>query len=194
MPSFEVGLRRDGGDAETGFGADVGGGLAFSAPASGLSMDVSARGLLAHEASGFREWGASAGLGYDPDPSPHGLTASLRQTWGAASTGGADALLGRPTMAGFDAGDDGTGGFDAERRFEATLGYGMSAFGGRFVGTPELGLGLSESGRDYRLGWRLGLTQSGRVGFDLNLEATRREAANDDAPEHAIGIRSSLRW
>ena len=110
VPSFEVGLRRDGGDAETGFGADVGGGLAFSAPASGLTMDVSARGLLAHEASGFREWGASASFGYDPDPSPHGLTASLRQTWGAAPAGGADALLGRSTMAGLE-GEGGDGGW-----------------------------------------------------------------------------------
>ena len=74
VPSFEIGVRRDGGDAETGFGADIGGGLAFSAPASGLSLDVSARGLLAHEASDFREWGVAASLGYDPDPSsPLGL-------------------------------------------------------------------------------------------------------------------------
>ena len=29
-PSLEVGIRRDGGDAETGFGADIGAGLAWS--------------------------------------------------------------------------------------------------------------------------------------------------------------------
>ena len=86
-------------------------------------------------------------------------------------------------------------GFDPQRRLEATLGYGMPVFGGRFVGTPELGLGLSESGRDYRLGWRLGLADSARVGFDLNLEATRREAANDDrVAEHGAQLKLNLRW
>ena len=42
----------------------------------------------------------------------------------------------------------------------------------------------SKGRRDYRAGWRLGLARSGRVGLGLNLEAPRREAANDDAPEH----------
>ena len=34
-PTIEVGLRRDGGDAETGAGMDVGGGLAFTDTARG---------------------------------------------------------------------------------------------------------------------------------------------------------------
>ena len=67
-PSFELGLRLDGGDAETGFGADLGGGLAFADPKHGLSLEFRAQGLLAHESSGFREWGASAGLAWDPRP------------------------------------------------------------------------------------------------------------------------------
>ena len=40
---------------------------------------------------------------------------------------------------------------------EVKLGYGFSAFADRFTATPELGLGLSDSERDYRLGWRLEL-------------------------------------
>ena len=48
-PSFEVGARLDGGDAETGLGADLGGGLAFAAPEQGVALDVKARGLVAHE-------------------------------------------------------------------------------------------------------------------------------------------------
>ena len=47
---IEVGMRHDGGDAETGFGLDLGGGLAWSDPASGIAAEVSARGLLTHEA------------------------------------------------------------------------------------------------------------------------------------------------
>ena len=103
-PSFEVGLRLDGGDAETGFGADLGGGLALVDPGNGLSLDLKARGLVVHEASGFREWGASATLSFDPRPSTdRGLALSLRQSWGASPAGGMDGLLGRETLAGLAA-------------------------------------------------------------------------------------------
>ena len=47
-PSVEVGLRQDGGDAETGTGVDVVGGLAFTDSSSGLSLDVQVRTLVAH--------------------------------------------------------------------------------------------------------------------------------------------------
>ena len=38
VPSLEVGLRQDGGDAETGAGVELGGGLRYSDPASGLTV------------------------------------------------------------------------------------------------------------------------------------------------------------
>ena len=53
-PSFEVGLRRDGGDAETGVGADVAASLIASDPLTGLSVDVRVRTLLVHQDEGFR--------------------------------------------------------------------------------------------------------------------------------------------
>ena len=69
-------------------------------------------------------------------------------------------------------------------------------FGHRFVGTPELGLGLTDTGRELRLGWRLGLARgTGRVSLALALEAARRESANDERePEDRIAARLSLRW
>ena len=36
-------------------------------------------------------------------------------------------------------------------RLEAEMGYGLPV-GSRFVGTPRVGVGTSEMGRDYRLG------------------------------------------
>ncbi len=97
---------------------------------------------------------------------------------------------------------DGTGTDDSlsRHRLEAGVGYGLSAFGGGFTGTPEPGFGVSESGRDYRLGWRLtpagGNTAGGNAGsFELHLEATRREAANGDGrPEYGVGVRMTVRW
>ena len=72
--------------------------------------------------------------------------------------------------------------------------YGLPVFGDRFTGTPEIGFGLSDSGRDYSLGLRL--TREGRDAgsFEFSLEAERRETANDNAPEHGIGFRLTARW
>ena len=53
-PLVEAGLRHDGGDAETGFGAEVGGGLRYSNSALGLDMEFTARRLVAHGDEGLR--------------------------------------------------------------------------------------------------------------------------------------------
>ena len=193
-PRIEVGVRHDGGDAETGFGVDLGGGLAWSDPASGIAAEVSGRGLLTHGAGGFREQGYAGALTWDPRPdSDRGARLTLQQTLGASASGGMDALLGRGTLAGLAANDNGEDALE-RRRLEVRLGYGLSAFEDRFTSTPELGLGLSDTGRDYSLGWRLGLAESGSNALELRLEGTRRESANDNAPEHGIGFRVTARW
>ena len=199
-PRLEIGVRHDGGDAETGFGVDLGGGLAWSDPASGVTAEVSGRGLLTHEAGGFREQGYSGALTWDPGQGTgRGPKLTLTQTMGASATGGMDALLGRGAVAGLAANDNGDD--LRRRRLEVKLGYGLSAFGDRFTSTPELGLGLSDTGRDYSLGWRLGLAQGGPTSLELKLEATRREYANPGSgagagsePEHGIGFKLTARW
>ena len=192
-PSFELGARLDGGDAEAGLGVDLGGGLAFAAPKQGVALDLKARGLIAHESSGFREWGASASLTWDPRPgTDRGLALRLRQGWGGSPTGGMDALLRRETLAGLAANDNGDTTASAGR-LEAELGYGIALFGGGFTGTPHLGFGLSDTARDYRLGWRLTSARRGDPGFEIGLDATRREAANADA-EHGLMLRGTIRW
>ena len=194
-PRLEIGVRHDGGDAETGFGLDLGGGLAWSHPASGLTAEVSGRGLLSHEAGGFRDRGISGSLGWDPRPeTERGVSLTLTQTLGAPASGGMDALLSRGTLTGLAANDEGEDALQ-RRRLELRLGYGFSAFEDRFTSTPEIGLGLSDSARDYSLGWRLGLDQSGPNALELRLKATRRESANDNAePEHGIGFKLTARW
>ena len=195
VPRLEVGVRHDGGDAETGFGVDIGGGLAWSDRASGITAEMSGRALLTHASSGFREHGIAGSLTWDPRPdSERGLELTLRQAVGAEANGGVDALLSRGTMAGLAATDND----DAvrQRRLEVRLGYGLPAFADRFTATPELGFGLSETHREYSLGWRLGLARgSERVSFTLGLEAVRRESANDERePEDRVGLMLSMRW
>ena len=195
-PSFEIGLRLDGGDAETGLGADLGGGVAFADPAHGLALDLRARGLVAHAASGFREWGASLSGAWDPRPDTDlGFALTLRQSWGAAPAGGMDALLSRETLAGLAANDDGSGRFEAAGRLEGEVGYGVAAFGGGFTGTPNAGFGISENARDWRVGWRLGPAGGLALDFEFSLDATRREPANDDGPpEQEVMLRAAIRW
>ncbi len=104
-----------------------------------------------------------------------------------------DALLGRTTLAGLAANDDGDE--LANRRQDLKLGYGFAAFSDRFTSILEFGLGLSDSARDYRLAWRLARAQRGANALELGIEATRRESANDSVePGHAIGLRLTARW
>ena len=195
-PSLGLGMRLDGGDAESGFGVDLGGGVAYADPSSGVTVDLHGRALLAHEESGVRETGLSGSFAFDPTPSSErGLSLRLTQTVGASATGGVDALYGRTAMAGPGV-NDGTGavGSASRHRLEAGIGYGLSAFGGGFTGTPELGFALSESGRDYSLGWHLTREGGSAAPFDFRLEATRREAADRDGPDYGVGLKATMTW
>ena len=194
-PRIETGVRYDDGDAETGFGLDLGGGLAWSDPATGVDAEVSGRGLLTHESAGFGQLGFAGRLGWNPRPdSDRGPNLTLTQTVGLSAHGGMNALLGRRTLEGLAAHDDGDD--LARRRLEFALGYGFPLFGDRFTSTPELGFAMTAAHREYRLGWRLAPARgAGNVSFDLGIEATRRESVNGDAaPEHAAGMQLNLRW
>ena len=199
-PSVEIGVRHDGGDAETGFGMDFGGGIAWSDPKNGLSAELRGRGLLTHDARGFRERGFSGSLAWDPTPSSQsGPKLTLTQTVGASASGGADALLARGTLAGLGAisGPEASDTADLlSRRLDIKFGYGFAAGGGRFASIPEIGFGLSDTGRDFSLGWRLAGDRSGGGGaFQLSAEARRYETdGGNRPPEHGIGVRLSARW
>ena len=185
-PALELGLRHDGGDAETGTGVEVGGSVRYADPGSGLSIEASARTLVAHEESGFEEWGASASVRLDPSASGRGLSLRIVPSLGAPSSG-----LDRLWSAGDAADLAGYGEFDAQQRLEAEVGYGLGGPSGLGVVTPYAGLGLaSRDGRSWRAGARWQLAPTVSLGF----EGTRLEAANDEAPEHGLMLRGSVQW
>ena len=189
QPSLEVGLRRDGGDAETGAGVDIGGGLIVSDALTGLSADVRVRMLLAHQDEGFRERGLSIAFSFDPAPStPLGFLAKMTPSWGGQATGGTEALWGRDTMTGLANGGHAAGGSLA-----ADLSYGM-AVGGRLVGTPRIGFGTSGMGRDYRFGYGLGLIGATGPAFELGADVQRRESISGNGVDHALVARFTARW
>ena len=188
-PGLELGVRHDGGDAETGTGVELGGRVSWTDPETGVSVEANVRTLVAHEDSGYEEWGASGAVRLDPGAAGRGLSLRLAPTWGSPSSGMDRLWSARDARALAPDGE-----FEPERRLEGELGYGLPAFGGGFTGTPYVGFGLSGGdARDYRIGWRLGLARSGPATFDLGLEATRREAVGD-APEHGVRLGLEVRF
>ena len=191
-PALELGVRHDGGDAETGTGVELGGGVAWIDPSTGLSIEAKARMLVAHADSDYEEWGASASARLDPGERGRGLSFSLSPVIGASSSASERLWGARDARA---LAPDGAA-FEAARGLQGEMGYGLALFGDRFTGTPNLGFGLSDGGaRDYRLGWRLNSAVEGDPGFEVSLDATRREPANDNGePEHGVMLRSLIRW
>ena len=182
IPSLEAGVRRDGGDAETGTGLEVGGRLQYTS-AWGLSIEAALGGLLAHEDAGYREWGFSGALRYDPGRQGRGLTASLLPTWGTA-TGGAQRLWEAADPRALTAAAAPTSG----GRMDAELAYGFDALRGRGLLTPYARVAVAEGGEDaFHLGTRLALAES----LELTLEAGRR-ARQGESAAHELALRATL--
>ena len=188
-PSVEVGVRRDDGTAETGFGMDVGGGLRYTHPGLGLSLGLKGRALVMHETAELAEWGASGWLAWDPNPASElGPALTVSPSFGARSEGGAAELWSRETLAGL-AGDpmDATGA----GRVDAKFGYGMPLAGG--VGVPWAGIGLSEREREYRVGYAFQAGTPSATDLRVELVAARREPT-DAVAEHTLSMQSTVSW
>ncbi len=179
-PVLEAGLRHDGGDADRGLGVEVGGRLRWSDPARGLTVEARGRGLVAHEADGYEEWGAAGSVSLDPGPDRVGLSFDVRPSLGTPESGVAglwDEAASEP-----DAG--------VPARLEAELGYGLAAQRGRAVITPVGALGWSHGGeRVQRLGLRL--WNGERIETSLTGERTAT-AAGETA--HALFLRLTATW
>lgn len=192
-PRLEVGIRRDGGDAETGFGLDAGAGVVWLNASRGIRVQLSGRGSLHHGSEGFRVRGMTASLSWRPNPAgSRGPELTLAQSLGESAAGGISALLSRRTLPDFQAGGD-DDPLD-NRQLSIRFGYGFMIPGGRFLSTPGFGYGLSDGQREYRLDWRLDLARRLPGALELGLEAIRREEDRDATPENAVGLSLTARW
>ena len=183
-PVLEAGLRFDEGDAETGLGVEVGAGLRYADASGRLSAELSARGLLAHEESGYDEWGVGGSLSLEPDSAGRGLSLRLGSSYGTTASG-TEALWTRRDVAGLAPDQDAVPGM----RFGAELGYGLNAVDGRGILTPYAGFERQAAESAWRLGSRLALGED----LDLGVEgAWKRRAGEDD--EHHLQFVVSGRW
>ena len=183
-PRLEAGLRYDAGDAETGAGFEVGGGLggAFGR----LSLEVNARGLLAHRDTQYEEWGFSGAVAYTPSKDGRGVSLRLGSGWGATQSG-VQSLWRRQDASDLVRHAE----FDAAQRYQVELRYGLDGLKGRVRWTPYIGV---ESGGGSSQALRLGVTLTSGRRFDAGLELGRRQGGPGAGPEHAGQIRVTLLW
>ena len=183
-PGLGIGLRHDGGDAETGLGLEIGGGAVWSGPARGLTLGLEGRTLVLHEDGGFEEWGLAFALSYDPRPETRrGLSATVNGALGGASSHGVAALLG-PDV--FPEGSDGEGAaWSAEVAHGTSLGKGM-------VGSPygRVSGGTLSARSGPRLGYRIEPDASRAA--DASMDLWAEPAAGGDAA--AVGVGMDWQW
>ncbi len=186
-PRLEAGARHDGGDAETGFGIELGGGIGWSDPASGLSLDLAGRALVAHADGGLEDQGLSGSVVWDPAPgTERGPSLGVSQSLGGRAEGGLDALFAPDPLAGR------TEGADAPRT-EIEASWGTPALGGRFTGAPHASCGVSDGAHDCAIGWRLTPEARGAPDLSFGVRAARRTGGTP-APENTVGVELTTRW
>ena len=195
--TVETGLRQDGGDAETGAGVDIGAGLALTAAASGLGIELRMRRLLVHQAEEFSENGMSIWVIYNPAPAtPLGFSARVAPGWGGETMGGAEALWRQDSIGPLGLHDRSSNA----NRLDTEIGYGLPV-GARFVGAPRVGLRTSQHGRDYRVGYALKALERRKVNLELRIDAERRETTVFDllqreraGADQRVSGHASLGW
>ena len=183
-PTGQVGLRHDGGDAETGAGVELGAGIRYTAGA--LTIEGQVRTLVAHEESGYEEWGASGAFRVSPDGSGRGLSFALAPSWGSAASGAEHLWSARDATALAR-----SSVLDAGGRLEAELGYGVGLARNVGVITPYAGLSL-EAGenRTYRAGTRWRLSPEAT----FSLEGTRHGGTRGEGSANGIIFRAAVQF
>ena len=188
--SLELGGRADGGDAETGAGAELGAGIAYMHPAG---VDVRARGhvLLAHEESEFAQWGAGLTVNFDWGTPGEGLFFSVAPTWGAPATGAEGMWSSTRAVQAMQA----TGTADPGMNLDSRLGYGLNLPGGQGTMTLFSEMGQPSGGPAHlRLGTQLGQFRANGSRLDLELYGERISPILDEDPVYGILLNARGRY
>ena len=183
-PSVEVAARHDGGDGETGGGAEVGGALRYRNPATGLTADGRIRALMG-QGGNYEEWGISGTVRVAPGTDGQGLSFSLSPGYGDSGSGIQElwrhGLVDETSTATTD---------DYAMKLDARIGYGLGFTLNQHHGilTPysELTYGTTDS-------YRMGLNWAAGTRFDLTLLGERREPGTNPA-EHAVLLKGEVRF
>ena len=181
-PSVEVAARYDGGDGETGGGAEVGGALRYRNPATGLTADGRIRALIGQGGS-YEEWGISGTIRVAPGTDGQGLSFSLSPGYGNSGSGIQE--LWRHGLTADETTTD-----DYAMKLDARVGYGygftLNQHHGVLTPYSEMTRGTTDS-------YRMGLNWAAGTRFDLTLLGERRVSSTDPA-EHAVLLKGEVRF
>ena len=181
-PSVEVAARYDGGDGETGGGAEVGGALRYRNPATGLTADGRIRALMGQGGS-YEEWGISGTVRVAPGTDGQGLSFSVSPGYGDSGSGIQE--LWRHGLTADEATTD-----DYAMKLDARVGYGygftLNQHHGVLTPYSEMTRGTTDS-------YRMGLNWAAGTRFDLTLLGERRVSSTDPA-EHAVLLKGEVRF
>lgn len=189
-PSMELGVRVDQGDAETGYGMDLGGGVLWRDPERGISSAVQGRTLLVHGEKEFRDQGLSLSFVWDASPSNRGPSLSLSHAVGASTSEGMAALLDPVAIETLDG--PGSNGW---QQFEAELAYGFPVDNDRLTLAPAVALTLSPDSRSYALLWSLAPYSEkgqGEQPWEITLGEREEEISSASPPEDSLKLLFSL--
>ena len=187
LPSMALGIRHDSGDAEAGYGMDLGAAIRWQAPKQGISGELKGHTLLTHTEESLQEQGLALSFSWQPHPSNHGPSLSLSHAMGAIAAGDMDTLLHPTTMEGLDA-EPGNG-----QRLTAELAYGFLAHNDHITLTPALALAFSPTSRNYSLLWSVApYAELQGEPWELSLTGQRQEQNTATAPvDHSLKLRFS---
>ena len=184
-PSFSLGARHDGGDGNTGTGAEIGGGVRYANAESGVSASASAHALLGR--SDYSEWGIQGTVRLSSGADGQGLSFEMRPGYGGDGNGNTGQIWSNG-LRGDSAAHDSSA--NASGRLEMRLGYGLSPTDERNgLLTPWGGLALKNDGNRYQMG----LDWASGDSFTLRLHGERREHENADA-DHIVLLKGEARF
>ena len=177
FPGVEFGFRYDDGDAGSGGGFELGGGLGYEDESLGFIVETQARVLVAHQEEGFSEWGAGLSLRYDPGIRDRGLMIVLAPRWGQVESG-VDKLWNSDQFR-----TEQDYGVARAGRLTGEVSYNGSQF------TPFAAVEFLKGGHGLGAGVRVGATD----GLDLRVAALRKDLGVGPV-NHGIQIQAALRF
>ena len=189
---LELGVRQDGGDAETGMGMEVGGGFAYADSARGFRVEATIRRMMIHQDDDFGEWGVGGSIIYQPLGPNEGLSLRMGSSWGVVQSGVQE--MWSPHATGDWMGRGGrVTGLDTDRsRVTARMHYAFAPFGEGVSMAPyaDFMLAGDTGGRRSRVGWRFDVMEALKLSVESGVPGT----PGHGGPEgHGVTIRGSLR-
>ena len=147
-PVVGIGLRYDGGDGDTGAGAEMSMGMRYANPVTGLAMWSKARALLGRD--DYKEWGIQGVISLEPGGDERGLSLRLGPSYGSTSSRMQE--IWQQGLLDNDGYSSSRNNQDYGALLDAYLGYGLRTPSGHGLLLPYGEMTLDGGGKSYRLG------------------------------------------